>query len=130
MLQTFVHMRLGDGRVTLAIRSDDTRKTEPLVKVGVAFCSPRDKFTKAKGRKIALGRLGKGGDFWFEYQVRESEKEPLKAQISRQFLELVFERYLRSDSTRAVPNWVYKVVKHYADDLNQCLEDGRESNDY
>jgi hypothetical protein len=33
--------------------------------MGIAYCSPRDTFDKSKGRKIAMGRLQKGGAFHY-----------------------------------------------------------------
>jgi hypothetical protein len=56
---TFLHMRLGQGMVTCAIRwsPDDEEELE----VGVSFCSPKDQFVKRKGRDIAESRLLKYG---------------------------------------------------------------------
>lgn len=52
MRKTFCHPFVGRGRATLAINSTD----DTLV-VGIAWCSPRDQFSRAKGRKIATDRL-------------------------------------------------------------------------
>lgn len=51
--ETYEHLYVGEGRVTLAILSNEEvgRAT-----VGVAFCSPKDRFVRAKGRLIAKGR--------------------------------------------------------------------------
>lgn len=44
----FVHLRLAGGAVTLAVVAGG--------RVGVAFCSPKENFSRKKGRDIALGR--------------------------------------------------------------------------
>lgn len=49
--ERFAHYKLGKGRVTLSIRVTDGN-----VKVGMAFCSPKDQFNKERGRNIALAR--------------------------------------------------------------------------
>lgn len=69
---TFSHMNLGRGKATLAIRvkGDD-------VEVGVSFCSPRDQFSKARGRLLAEGRLNNKRGFYFEF---ERGREHLKEQ--------------------------------------------------
>lgn len=43
----FVHLRVNEGAATLAVLGDW---------VGVALCSPRDQFSRAVGRSIALSR--------------------------------------------------------------------------
>jgi len=49
-----------NGAVTLAARiipSDSKEKNFLEVKIGCAFCSPQDKFSRERGRAIALGRI-------------------------------------------------------------------------
>ena len=48
-MTTFTHLFLGDGRVTLAIR-----EVEGEISVGIAWCSPKDQFSRAMGRETAL----------------------------------------------------------------------------
>lgn len=56
---TFLHMRLGQGMVTCAIRWCPEDRN--VIEVGVSFCSPKDQFVKRKGRDIAESRLLKYG---------------------------------------------------------------------
>jgi hypothetical protein len=47
----YMHLPIGGGRVTVAVRSVTGTLT-----VGFSWCSPRDQFVKAKGRQIAEAR--------------------------------------------------------------------------
>ena len=53
---TFVHMDLGDGHASLAIR-ETMNEGSGTIEVGVAFCSPNEQFNRRIGRTIASGRL-------------------------------------------------------------------------
>jgi len=57
----FMHMQLGAGHITLAVRAMPDEVGAYVV--GAAFCSPKDQFSKKKGRLIAEGRLTVGKVF-------------------------------------------------------------------
>jgi len=52
---TFLHFHIGRGRVTAAVARNE--HIPNLYDVGLAFCSPKDQFVKANGRRIAEERL-------------------------------------------------------------------------
>ncbi len=66
-MTAFSHIVLGKGRVTLAIRiTGNTLGNPGFIEVGMAFCAPGDQFSRAKGRKMAEGRLNaKRGKYYF-----------------------------------------------------------------
>lgn len=49
--------------ITLAMLAQDEEPGTLMVKAGFAFCSPRDQFSRARGRTVALGRLLCGGRY-------------------------------------------------------------------
>ena len=49
-MTTFTHLFLADGRVTLAVREHE----DATVSVGIAWCNPKDQFSRALGREVAL----------------------------------------------------------------------------
>lgn len=54
----FRHYNLGPGQVTVAVTSVPVGSGEQSeVYFGLAYCSPKDQFRKAKGRLIAEGRM-------------------------------------------------------------------------
>lgn len=53
----YQHFRLGRGHCTFAAQY--TENSFPAVRVAVAFCSPKDQFSRKRGRAIATGRLNK-----------------------------------------------------------------------
>lgn len=107
----YMHMRLGNGRVTCAIDHPAVAMEEErpptdsdLVKVGVSFCSPRDIFTKSKGRDKACGRLRTDGPMTFSFYP--SMGIPIKAQVR-----MALQRLIQGDGcvtqkhTVGIPNW-------------------------
>lgn len=72
-MTTFTHLHLGNGRVTLAIRE----LPDGEVSVGIAWCSPRDQFSRAMGRETALGPLDyadvakKGFSFSYKSELKK-----------------------------------------------------------
>jgi hypothetical protein len=58
----YVHYRTEDsGAVTFALRPSgevNSQTGAELIDAGVAFCAPRDQFSRARGRRIARGRIG------------------------------------------------------------------------
>lgn len=88
-VETFSHLHIGDmvfhkkgqGRVTLAIRlTPEEYGAAGTVEVGVAFCSPKDQFTRAKGRELAKQRLDAGQDFYLK--ANRDPAVPLKSQTA------------------------------------------------
>jgi hypothetical protein len=71
----YMHMEVADGFVTAAIHVD----THDLIYVGLAFCSPRDQFSRAKGRRIAEGRLEKNP----AYILRRKPESRVKALVRK-----------------------------------------------
>lgn len=59
----------GGGRATIAV---EVIRETGMVMYGVAWCSPKDQFSKKKGRLIADGRLdaGKGSAFFSNANTR------------------------------------------------------------
>lgn len=53
----FYHLRLENGGAITGVALRDIETG--IIKVGLSFCSPKDIFNKAKGRKIAMGRATK-----------------------------------------------------------------------
>lgn len=60
--ETYAHYKVGKGFATLAVSVDND-----LVKVGIAYCHPRDRLNKGFGRIIASNRRDTGSDFSFEF---------------------------------------------------------------
>lgn len=48
----YMHLKHAAGRITVAFQVE-----EKIAKVALAFCSPRDQFSRARGRLISEGRL-------------------------------------------------------------------------
>jgi hypothetical protein len=74
-METYLYLNLGDGRATVAIQHND----DNTIEIGVAFCSPVDRFVKAVGRVKALERLKQKKDFYVRFDIDENEK--LKWQV-------------------------------------------------
>lgn len=72
-MQTFLYLTLGDGRATIAINQVDNN-----AEIAAAFCSPRDRFNKETGRKIALERLNNKNGFYVHF---ERNNDKLKWQV-------------------------------------------------
>jgi hypothetical protein len=105
----YMHMPIGNGFVTVAIRAEKrwpsvrSRKCE----IGLAFCSPRDQFSRKKGRLIAEGRLDKHGGITIPLVEGERVKKQVRNYVIKQIV-------LGSWG----PQWVYRsstpVVKQAA----------------
>jgi hypothetical protein len=69
----YIHPKVGDGRATIAYEEMENHD----VIVTVAYCSPKDQFTRKIGRAIASGRLVKKNeaDFVITYHERPSLKQ-------------------------------------------------------
>jgi hypothetical protein len=96
-MTAFMHFKLGEGRATAAIwvkPGDNLDRAE----VGLAFCSPKDRFTRRIGRAIAEGRLKAGKPFCKITLVPEKR---VKAQVHAALLAL-----LNDPQYTEVPSWV------------------------
>ena len=71
----YEHIPLGGGRATVAIRLVD----ESTVNVGLALCSPKDQFSRRRGRIIAGGRLNKGKLYLSTLEIDPDES--IKVQV-------------------------------------------------
>lgn len=98
MFNTFSHIPLGKGRATLAIQVEGDN-----LEIGVAFCSPKDQFSKAKGRMIAEGRLKAKHGFYMK--IGRNPDEKLKDQARRVVVTLV-----KNVKTHMIPRWAKKVT--------------------
>lgn len=74
-METYLHLDLGEGKATIAIQPNE----DNTVEIGVAFCSPEDRFMKAVGRAKALERLKQKKDFYVRFDKDQNAK--LKWQV-------------------------------------------------
>jgi len=98
---TYMHPYVGKGRATLAIVVDGEN-----VKVGMAFCSPKDKFKKARGREIALSRLQSDSEYTFSLKLEANVK--IRTQVYNKFLEYCLQGKV---TNRKFPLWAHKTIK-------------------
>lgn len=96
---TFLHPYIGAGRATLAIWHDPLTKH---TKVGVAYASPKDKFTRAKGRLIATNRLESELGHYFEFNANPELR--IKQQVLDVFCEYTVD---------VGPNWANKFLTRH-----------------
>lgn len=96
---TFEHLRVGHGGATLAVMWDAGRT---LAKVGVAFCSPKDQYSKKRGRAIAFGRLATMRRYSFSFPVRSGEGAPSIGSQAR----AVFRERIAPATDAELPTWV------------------------
>lgn len=71
----YMHPFIGNGRATAAIDVSD--KTN--IRVAFAFCSPKDQFSRKKGRLIATGRVRVLEDAHIEFE--DDGEQAIKAQV-------------------------------------------------
>lgn len=99
----YAHMLIGMqevGSVTLAAYFNGADWD-----VGVAFCSPRDQFSRARGRKIALGRAQVGAGPGFDFVSHDDEKLPI--QLRRHFAKWV------ATAGTQLPQWLRRGLGVY-----------------
>jgi len=96
--ETYEHLFVGKGRVTLAIVVDGE-----TVKVGMAFCSPKDQFVKIRGRQIARGRALAGSFNSFEFKSVGGLVEN-KRQAFDEFMTI------SSNNDGSIPCWAVKSI--------------------
>ncbi len=89
---TFMHNPCGSGRVTIAIDH-----VGDSAKAAVAFCSPKDRFARERGRRISSARLAReASQYCFQVKIEEGAK--LKQKIFDEF-----SRFLHSSPR--TPSW-------------------------
>lgn len=102
---TFMNLHLSGGRITLAI------EYEPIniagfdyynTKVGIAFCAPQDRFTRAQGRAISAKRLQYSNHFRFDFVIPKEKR--IKEAVYRRFCEIEL------PYNRHYPNWTRKLI--------------------
>lgn len=104
---TFLHFGLGRGRVTCALRWNPENAAQ--VEVGMAFCSPKDIFTKKRGRDIASGRLYQGSDRSFTFTPDPTKR--IKEQVHELFVQNASHKRTygnRIFDSLELPGWAFK----------------------
>lgn len=85
------------GYITVALTRPSKDETDQKHLVSFSFCSPRDVFSKKKGRTIAEGRLNTGRTI--ELEVRGTVPSVVKAAMKKAITDGI------------VPSWVTKAYK-------------------
>ncbi len=99
--ETYEHLFVGGGRVTLAMMLNDT-----TIDVGISFCSPKDQFTRSKGRKIAKGRIVAKSMHTFSLpKKKDSGLLENKDLVVSKFVEMGF------DGLGDFPSWVHEAMR-------------------
>lgn len=110
MRPIFMHLRRGNGVVTLAGVLTQMGDSRQYCSVGVAFCSPKDRFAKAKGRMIALARANKLNS-QFQWGFETTGVENLREEVYLRFFN-IFSAYANNpDKDHPVPNWFAKYLR-------------------
>jgi len=99
--ETYEHLFVGEGRVTLAILKQEGGK----IQVGVSFCSPKDQFVKSRGRKISLGRAKANSVYSFNFAETDESLMHNKQIAVHEFIKMA-----TADSL-LFPAWVYRAAK-------------------
>ena len=99
--ETYEHLFVGEGRVTLAILRQGGRVT-----VGISFCSPKDQFARHRGRKIALGRAKAESVYGFDFVEVDQTLLHNKQAAVQEFIKMAC-----NDQEVLFPGWVYRAVK-------------------
>lgn len=106
--ETFMHVAVGGGTVTLSIGVDE--KDDGFhTAVGVSFCSPRDHFVKAKGRLISERRRNSDSAYRFTTVIPKSEK--IKDAVFQMFISRCAGRFFSPDRG-IIPSWARKAALH------------------
>lgn len=98
--ETYEHLFVGKGRVTLAVLRDG----KGGVKVGISFCSPKDQFARARGRKIALGRASADSVYSYSFSEVDQTLVGNKKEAVSRFIEMA------TKDEFLFPAWVYRAV--------------------
>jgi hypothetical protein len=102
----YMHIELGSrgGKATLAFTCHKEGEQE-IATVGIAFCSPRDQFNKAKGRQIASARLLHGRDTKLRICCVVRGPDRFRDDIRWNFLNLMASSDAKANH---VPRWARK----------------------
>lgn len=101
----------GIGKVTVAMHVDND-----TVNVGMSFCSPKDHFSKKKGRTIALARLNNGSKKNFTIKLANGHPG-LKKKVYLTFLQICMRGWFTENCK--VPGWIRKAAY---DDFHDSYE--------
>jgi hypothetical protein len=114
LVTNYMHLHVGMGRVTLALRHKLCAAKGDEVEVGVAFCSPKDQFNKARGRNIARGRLEQAGNQTMAFQ--SNGEEPLKRQLYDIFFALMTQTPNKNQTVMHsvdIPRWANGAIARH-----------------
>ena len=109
--ESFVHISLGrKSFVTLSYMIDQN-----YVRVGVACCCSKDRFTKSIGRRIAQGRRDKSNCLAFEFErndqkIRDQLQVEFEAFVISDHNDMTANEYGDLVRAPALPPWVYYNV--------------------
>lgn len=109
--EIFMHRWLGDGRVTLCAYIDPDSR---MIDVGVALCSPKDRFSRKIGRAIASGRRKKCPAFGVELTPGAGSTTH---QIEACFRAWLFAEYGDRGATFGDDKWIELAVAEVRRDL-------------
>lgn len=99
----FMHLQLGSGRVTVAIDLEDN-----TARVAAAYCSPRDNFSRSKGRLISTSRLAckRKNTVLFTSQIPEGQR--VKSYVHN----ILMAKFI--DGGDDIPQWVTNHLRNQA----------------
>lgn len=93
----------------------DKQPKSNQIGVAIALCSPKDTFSKAKGRMISKGRLESVSKYAFGFMLNDDKNERVALQVIKAIRAFIDEEHL--------PRWSQKLivdyVKHYKEKLKQ-----------
>ena len=98
----YQHMSLGTGKATVAIRVDEDTPSHRVARVGLATCSPKDQFSRKRGRAIAEGRL-QARKFFMQLTVADGTN--VKQEVAK-----AIKAQARGKSLR-LPSWAWKETE-------------------
>lgn len=101
---TFLYLKYGKGRATAAILPHN----DNIAEMGIALCSPTDKFVKKIGRELAVKRLINKKDFYINYEMNDYK---LKNQASDIINFVMAEKWVTVlDFDTEINTTVYEII--------------------
>lgn len=98
---SYLHLEVGDGRATAAIRVSKgvSSVAKDIAYVGMAWCSPTDHFSRKRGRLIASGRVRPGTANYF-YKIILDPSRKVGVQVIEKIEQSIETEY------DALPRWL------------------------
>ena len=98
----YLHLNVGKGRCTVAFRKAPPQPytDQTYTQVALSFCSPKDQFSRQRGRQIAEGRLNAEKFMW---QLPCSEK---LGEVRKKIRQVVADSVACKDDR--FPHWALK----------------------